>query len=116
MNRWKTSIQAIMRIAREKRGQPEGDVARKKLDLFLNKYPQAKQYAPVREFTLRDVGRMKMSGISTSGSWTGRNLDEAVAAMIRDYQDRLRARRKPPSEADVLLTETIDMLETITCR
>jgi hypothetical protein len=57
-------------------------------------------YRPLAEFTMRDLGEMKRRGISTAGSWTGRNLDEAIAMMVRDYGGRLergRARSVPPA-------------------
>jgi len=100
MNRWKRKVRALAKLADDQRGKPEGDLARKKLLQIINKYPEAAQYGPVielakKDLTMADVGWMKRHGVSVEGSWTGRNLVEAIALMEADYKERLaRAKRK----------------------
>jgi hypothetical protein len=100
MNRWKRKVQALAKLADDQRGKPEGDLAREKLLRIINKYPQAAQYGPVvelakKDLTMGDVGWMKRHGVSVKGSWTGRNLVEAIALMEADYRERLaKARRR----------------------
>ena len=86
---WKRKIDALLRLAEDQAGKPEGDLARQKLDAILAKHPEARDYEPVKKFMLKDVGRMKRMGINTGGSWTGGNMAEAIAMMIADYQRRI---------------------------
>lgn len=90
MNKWKRKIASLILLAEDQAGKPEGDLAREKLRLILDKHPEARQYAPVRRFMTSDLARMKQAGISTDGSWTGHNLAEALALMTADYARRLR--------------------------
>lgn len=98
MNRWKRKVQALMRLAEDQAGKPEGQLARQKLRQILKKYPQAREYEPVRVFMARDIVAMKRMGISTEGSWTGRNLQEAIALMMADYGTRLERAKQPRLE------------------
>ena len=95
MNRWKRKVQALMRLAEDQAGKPEGELARQKLRQILEKYPQAREYEPVQVFMARDIVAMKRRGISTEGSWTGRNLQEAIALMVADYGTRLERAKRP---------------------
>jgi len=99
MNRWKRRARALARLAEDQCGKPEGDAARAKLLEMVNKYPQARDYEAVqelaqRDFSMADFGNMKRQGISTSGSWTGTNLANALKIMVEDYRQR-RANHKP---------------------
>ena len=89
MNKWKRKVDALILLAEDQAGKPEGDLAREKLRLILDKHPEARQYAPVKQFMVSDLARMRQAGISTDGSWTGRSLAEALALMTADYARRL---------------------------
>lgn len=94
LNKWRSKADALIRLAEDQRGKPEGDLAREKLVQILNKHPEAFYYEPLRElakrdFTLADLGKMTKMGVSTDGSWTGRNLSEAIRLMVADYEGRL---------------------------
>ena len=87
--RWQRKVDALLRLAEDQRGTPEGDLAREKLRRILRRHPEARAYEPLQAFTLRDVAYMKRHGISTGGSWTGANLGEAIALMVADYRRRI---------------------------
>jgi len=96
VNRWKRKVEALIRLAEDQKGRPEGDLARAKLIQILDRYPEARQYSPVvdlmqRELTMRDVAEMRRNGISTDGSWTGRNLSDAIFLMEQEYKRRMAA-------------------------
>ena len=92
--RWKRKIDALLRLAEDQAGTPEGDVARQKLDEILAKHPEARDYEPVKQFMLSDVGYMRRVGINTGGSWTGANMTEAIAMMIAEYQRRIEEHKR----------------------
>lgn len=97
VNKWQRKVDALIRLADDQRGKPEGDLAREKLVEILNKHPEAQEYPPIielaeRDFTMGDLYAMKRQGISTGGSWTGRNIQEAMKMMTDDYRTRLNAR------------------------
>jgi hypothetical protein len=98
--RWRSKIDALTRLAEDQRGKPEGDLARQKLIEIINKHPEAANYKPVqdlveRDLTMGDVDWMQRHGVPTQGSWTGRNLEEAIAMMEAEYKQRIaRAKRK----------------------
>jgi hypothetical protein len=107
MNRWKRRVQALTRLAEDQRGKPEGDVARQKLLYILNKYPEARDYEPVKELvrkdiTLRDIGYMRRNNISTAGSWTGGNLQQAIKLMEADYRQRIERHKRPKLQPGAL--------------
>ena len=92
-NRWQTKVDALIRLAEDQEGKPEGALAREKLVLILQKHPEAVSYQPIldlawRDLTTRDVVKMKWMGISTAGSWTGANLMAAIDKMLQDYYQR----------------------------
>lgn len=93
MNRWKKVAEALIRLAEDQRGKPEGDLAREKLALILNRHPEARQYQPIQRLMASDVAYMRRQGISTDGSWTGRNLGEALLLMEAEYRQRIDAHR-----------------------
>jgi len=99
-DRWRSKVEALTRLAEDQRGKPEGDLAREKLLEITTKHPEAASYQPVkdlieRDLTMQDVAWMRKNGISTDGSWDGRNLTEAIALMEMDYKKRIaRAKRK----------------------
>jgi len=92
-DRWQPKVDALLRLAEDKGATAaERETAREKLALILTTHPEAttiRQYEPVRQFTMRDVGFMRKHGISTDGEWAGRNLHEAVAVMAADYRQRI---------------------------
>lgn len=95
-NRWQTKVDALIRLAEDQRGKPEGDLAREKLLLILQNHPEAVVYQPIvdlawRDITTKDVVKMHRMGISTDGSWTGVNLQEALFKMQQDYYRRMVA-------------------------
>ena len=91
--RWKNKIDALLRLAEDQRGKPEGELAREKLDRILRMYPLVRQYQPVQEFMMSDLRYMKEHGISTDGHWEGDDLNGAMAAMIEDYRRRIESRK-----------------------
>ena len=90
---WQTIIDNLIRLAQDEGATPdERDTARRKISLILDRHPQAEyiaQYEPLKEFTMKDVGFMIRNNISTSGSWTGRTLEEAAQMMVADYRRRV---------------------------
>lgn len=93
-NRWRRKANALARLAEDQRGKPEGELARQKLQEIIANHPEAREYQPVndlfaRDLQLKDIGAMHRMGISTEGSWSGRTLGEALAAMSRDYKGRI---------------------------
>ena len=83
-------------LAEDQKGKPEGDFAREQLLLILQNHPEAVTYQPIvdlawRDISTKDVVTMHKMGISTDGSWTGRDLREALNKMIQDYQRRMVA-------------------------
>ncbi len=96
-NKWQRKVDALIRLADDQRGKPEGDLARQKLTEILNKHPEAREYPPIlvlaeRDFTMMDLRAMKRRMISTAGSWTGRSIEEALEIMIDDYRARLQSK------------------------
>ena len=89
LNRWKRKVQALARLAEDQRGKPEGELAREKMRHILERYPEARDYGPVKEFMMSDLAYMYRHDISTDGSWTGANVQEAVALMTDDYERRV---------------------------
>jgi hypothetical protein len=94
MNRWKSKVRALIALTEDQAGKPEGELAREKLRYILARHPEAREYEPVRAFMLSDIRYMRQRGISTDGSWTGRNLEEAVGLMVADYRGRIEAFRQ----------------------
>jgi len=88
-NKWQVRADSLLRLAEDQAGKPEGDVARQKLKQLLQDHPRAREYKHLQQFMMGDLKQMKQKGISTDGSWTGRNLEEAVAKMIDEYNQRL---------------------------
>jgi hypothetical protein len=90
---WQKVADALLRLAEDQRGKPEGIAAREKLKEILDKHPEARGYRPIqelveRDISMADVGRLRREGWD-QGSWTGRNLDEAIKLMCDDYRRRL---------------------------
>ena len=100
--RWQRTVDNLLRLAQDDGATPsERETARRKIQLILERHPEAeqiRQYPPMREFTLGDVGFMKRNGISLEGSWTGRNLEEAAQLMIAEYRRRIAQHRAPPRQ------------------
>lgn len=89
-DRWQSKIDALIRLAKDQAGKPEGELARAKLQQILDKYPwAAQQYQPLADFAVSDLKYMMRVGISHQGSWTGRNLQEALRIMVADYKQRI---------------------------
>ena len=111
MNKWQSKIDALILLAEDQEGKPEGDLAKEKLRRILRRFPELAQWhAPLddfagRVFTICDLEQMKRQGISTEGVWSGRNLDEAVAMMIADYKRRLWERKPPLQKIAILERE-----------
>ena len=94
VNKWKRKADALARLAEDQRGKPEGELARQKLQEIIANHPEAREYQPVkdlfaRDLELKDIGAMRMAGIATAGSWSGRTIGEALAAMSQDYKSRI---------------------------
>jgi hypothetical protein len=100
-DRWKSKVDALIRLADDQAGKPEGELAKAKLKQILALYPEAaKEHAPFEQyawriFTLGDLKFMKQWDISIGGSWTGRNLQEAIATMIVDFWQRIDRWQQP---------------------
>lgn len=95
-NKWQSKVDALIRLAEDQKGKPEGDLAREKLLSILQKHPEAVTYKPIvdlawRDLTTKDVVKMHRMGISTDGSWTGTNLQDALNKMMQDYYRRMVA-------------------------
>jgi hypothetical protein len=98
-NRWRRKAAALIRLAEDQKGKPEGDVAREKLLNIINNHPEAATFTPIVEFARRevtgaDVARMRQYGSDLTGRWSG---PDAWEAMVRDY--RARAHRAMVQEA-----------------
>ena len=94
-DRWKSKARSLAKLAEDQRGKPEGDLARQKLLEIINNHPEARDYQPIkdlieRELTLQDIAFMRHNGIYTDGSWTGGDLQEAIAVMEIDYKRRIQ--------------------------
>ena len=102
-NKWQSKVDALIRLAEDQRGKPEGDLAREKLLLILQNHPEAVTYKPIvdlawRDITTKDVVKMHRMGVSTDGSWTGATLQDALDKMMQDYYQRLVAQAFGVSE------------------
>ena len=53
--KWKRKVRALIRLAEDQRGKPEGELAREKLLKILNDHPEAREYQPVVDFAVREV-------------------------------------------------------------
>ncbi|MEN6507068.1 MAG: hypothetical protein ABFD92_21235 [Planctomycetaceae bacterium] len=96
MNAWKRKALALARLAEDQAGKPEGELAREKLLKILERHPEARDYAPLRAFTVGEFREMGRMGVSTDGSWTGASIEDAISMMVKDYQARFaeaKARR-----------------------
>ena len=94
--RWKTKVDALIRLAEDQKGKPEGELAREKLAGILKKHPEVVRYQPLqdlawRDISTKDVVEMHRKGISTDGSWTGVDGSDALFKMLQDYQRRMVA-------------------------
>ena len=98
-DRWQPKIDALLRLAEDKGAtDAERETARSKLAQILREHPEAETirlYEPVRRFTMKDVAFMREHGISAEGSWTGRNLGEAVGLMVAEYERRIAGHKVP---------------------
>ena len=95
-DRWKTKVDALILLAEDQKGKPEGELAREKLAGILRDHPEVARYEPLRDLawkdiTTKEVVEMHRRGISTDGSWTGATLHEALYKMIHDYLRRAAA-------------------------
>jgi hypothetical protein len=94
-SKWQSKIDALIRLAKDQIGKPEGDLARAKLQQILDKYPwAAQQHQPLADFAVSDLKYMMRVGISREGRWTGRNLQEALAIMVADYRHRIEEHKQ----------------------
>lgn len=105
--KWQRKVDALILLAEDQKGKPEGDLARKKLKEILRNHSEARSYPPMvelmrRGLQLKDIGMIHKQGISTGGQWHGANLEEAVANMIQDYKRRImkKAPQDPAAEQD----------------
>ena len=90
MDRWKSKVDALIRLAEDQAGKPEGDVARAKLQQILDKYPwAAEEHQALGDFAVSEFNYMKRVGISHQGRWTGRSLQDALTIMVADYRRRI---------------------------
>lgn len=110
MNRWKRVAASLVRLAVDQKGRPEGNVAREKLKIILEKHPEARSYRPVVEFmrlelagrgfrvpgrqrvspmTVREFHGMRRAGVDTDGSWTAGSFEKARRQMEADLRQRM---------------------------
>lgn len=95
LDKWKRKVDALIRLAEDQAGKPEGDVAKAKLKQILDKHPWAAQeHKPLGDFAVSNLGYMARVGISREGSWTGGNLQHAIALMIADYKQRIESHER----------------------
>ena len=95
MDKWKRKVDALIRLAEDQAGKPEGEVARAKLRQILEKHPWAAQeHKPLEDFAVSDLGYMARVGISREGSWTAGNVAGAIALMIADYEQRIEKHKQ----------------------
>ena len=92
-NKWQRKVDALILLAEDQKGKPEGDLAREKLLLIVKNHPEAVRYQPLvdlahRDMSTRDVVDMHRRGISTDGVWEGATLWEALDNMMKDYHAR----------------------------
>ena len=92
-NKWQRKVDALILLAEDQKGKPEGDLAREKLLLIVKNHPEAVRYQPLvdlarRDISTRDVVDMHRRGISTDGVWEGATLWEAMDNMMKDYYIR----------------------------
>lgn len=103
-DKWKRKVRALIRLAEDQKGKPEGDLAREKLLQILNEHSEAREYQPVINFAVRevtgaDVRIMRKHGITLEGHWEG---PYAFEQMIMDYRRRAAyARMLEAMRADV---------------
>lgn len=115
-HKWQPKIDALVLLAEDQAGKPEGELAKEKLRRILRRFPElAVQHAPFgdyadRTFTVRDLSRMRHEGISTAGVWHGRNLAEAITMMEADYKRQLWE-RKTPLQKIAILEQELEALE-----
>jgi len=83
-NRWKRKADALARLAENQAGKPEGELAKEKLRAIIAKHPEAREYPPIKNLSLK--------GIDLTGSWSARTPQEAVAMMMADYRVRAAMR------------------------
>jgi hypothetical protein len=95
LDKWKRKVDALIRLAEDQAGKPEGDVAKVKLKQILDKHPWAAQeHKPLADFAVSNLGYMRRVGISREGSWTGENLEHAIELMVSDYTWRIEQHRQ----------------------
>lgn len=94
MNRWKRKAIALAKLAEDQHGKPEGETARRKLLEIINKHPEATQLDEIKRLALADLGKMKRHGISLAGSWTGKDLQDAIR--LEDYRQRIAENQPKP--------------------
>lgn len=117
VNRWQSKVDALIRLAEDQKGKPEGELAWEKLRQILEKYPEAAQaHRPLyefaeREFTTADLGYMIRHDISIDGRWTGRNWQEAILHMVAEYRARIDRFKNRPHLLGAGIAELINELK-----
>jgi len=110
-NKWQSKIDALILLAEDQAGKPEGELAKEKLRRILRRFPElATRHEPLddfasRVFTMRDLELMRQQRISTDGAWSGGSLNEAINAMVADYKQRLWGHKTPQLNADRMKLE-----------
>jgi len=95
LDRWESKVDALIRLAEDQAGKPEGEVARAKLQQILEKYSWvAEEHQPLADFAISEFKYMKRVGISHQGSWTGRDLQETLTIMVADYRQRIEEHKQ----------------------
>lgn len=89
-NRWKRKAEALLRLAEDQRGTPEGDLAREKLAEILVNHPEAG--LTVRDITLKDIGDLHKAEVGTSV------IDEPIYNMFEYYRSVLAITFGVPKE------------------
>ncbi len=94
MNRWKRVAQGLARLAEDQRGTPEGQAARDKLRVILEKYPEACEYEPLRRFTAADLAYLVRNDVPTEGRWEGQNPEDALRKAFAELGWRVDEHRR----------------------
>lgn len=113
-DKWRRKVDALMRLAKDQKGKPEGDVAHAKLQAILDKYPEASaRYEPFRDFifTTQDFVRAKRAGINMMGKWSGGTLHEAIATMVGVLAMRAKGTGRAFNTMDPFIRDLARMAE-----
>jgi hypothetical protein len=121
--RWSTTAEALVRLAEDQAGKPEGDAAEGRLLAVLKRHPEARNAPGVVSFLERKLGVSQRPapptgpmtlrewmdirrGVNVYGRWTGTNLNDALHRMERD----LRARQEQAERVRVSFEDLVESM------